>query len=76
MAGPWWAGAPYWLRITRNGNAFSTYTSENGTAWSLVTTETVVLPASVRIGLAVCAHDLAQVSAVEFTVREPVAGAP
>ena len=48
--------APRWVRLTRNGDVFSAYESADGTAWTLVGTETIPMGASVLIGLAVTSH--------------------
>ena len=49
--------APYWVRLVRSGNTFTAYSSANGTSWTQVTSTNVTMAASVRAGLAVCAHD-------------------
>ena len=49
--------APYWVRMIRNGNAFSAYISANGTNWTQVgTTTTVTMAQSAYIGLAVASQ--------------------
>jgi regulation of enolase protein 1 (concanavalin A-like superfamily) len=49
--------APYWVRLVRSGNTFTGYHSANGTTWTQVSSTNVTMAASVRAGLAVCAHD-------------------
>lgn len=66
-AGPWWASAPYWLRLVRGGNTFSAYASTDGVTWSLVGTQTVAMPGTVYVGLAVSAHDVTKRATAEFT---------
>ena len=44
---------PYWVRLTRIGDTFLGYVSTDGWTWALVGAETVKLPATVQIGLAV-----------------------
>jgi hypothetical protein len=46
-----------WVRITRRGNVFTAYRSQNGTTWSQVGSVTVTLPASLQVGFAVTARD-------------------
>ena len=42
-----------WVRISRCGSLFSTYASANGTAWTLISQETITMASTVNIGLAV-----------------------
>ena len=67
-----WTGtavtAPYWVRITRTGNAFKGETSPDGKTWTQLGTDTTVtMTASVYIGLAVTAHNAARVTTAEFS---------
>ena len=48
--------APRWVKLQRNGNLFSAYESADGTNWTLVGTDTVVMGTSVYVGLAVTSH--------------------
>ncbi len=48
--------APYWVRLVRNGNAFLSYISEDGSTWELVGSKDLVMDAEVFIGLAVSSH--------------------
>jgi regulation of enolase protein 1 (concanavalin A-like superfamily) len=50
-AGP---AAPYWVRLTRNGNAFTGYISTNGAAWTQVASASIGMNTSYSLGLAVC----------------------
>jgi len=49
--------APYWVRLVRQGNSFSAYASANGTAWTLIGSDTIAMAASVYVGLPVTAHN-------------------
>jgi regulation of enolase protein 1 (concanavalin A-like superfamily) len=51
------AGAPYWVRIARSGNTFTASRSTDGTNWFVVGTETITMPTSVYVGLAVTSHN-------------------
>ena len=67
-----WTGvavrAPYWIRITRTGNAFKGETSPDGKTWTQLGTDTTVtIGTSVYIGLAVTAHNAAAVTTAEFS---------
>ena len=64
--GPWWVSAPYWLRLTRRGTTFSAYTSADGATWTLLTTQTLDLPGSAFVGLAVSAHDVTKSNTAVF----------
>jgi len=54
--GPGFA-APYWVRLVRAGNNFSAYHSADGTAWTLLSTQTIAMNATVYAGLAVTSHN-------------------
>ncbi|NLZ05314.1 MAG: DUF1349 domain-containing protein, partial [Phycisphaerae bacterium] len=61
---------PCWVRLTRTGSTFTAQQSADGATW----TEIVVSPAleilmasNVYVGLAVCSHDAAMVTAAEFS---------
>ncbi|MBK7808976.1 MAG: T9SS type A sorting domain-containing protein [Saprospiraceae bacterium] len=43
----------YWLRITRTGNQFAMYISQNGTSWSLNGSQTIVMGNCIEVGLVV-----------------------
>jgi regulation of enolase protein 1 (concanavalin A-like superfamily) len=43
--------APYWVRLTRVGNVFTSYTSTNGTTWTQIGSTTIAMGTSVDIGL-------------------------
>ena len=51
------SAAPYWVRIARVGNVFTSYRSPDGAAWTQVGQETLALPASVQAGLVVTSHN-------------------
>jgi phosphatidylserine/phosphatidylglycerophosphate/cardiolipin synthase-like enzyme/regulation of enolase protein 1 (concanavalin A-like superfamily) len=58
--------APRWVRLTRNGDVFSAYESANGTAWTLVATQTIPMGSSVLIGIAVTSHDTGATATCTF----------
>ncbi len=48
------ATLPYWVKVTRSGNLFSSYTSSDGVNWvQLGTSQTISMAQSVFVGLAV-----------------------
>lgn len=49
---------PYWVKVVRGGNTFSSYISPDGTAWTQVgTSSTFGMGTNVYIGLAVSSND-------------------
>jgi regulation of enolase protein 1 (concanavalin A-like superfamily) len=60
--------APYWVRLTRTGNAFKAESSPDGKTWTAIGTEVnILMTANVYVGLAVTAHNPAAVSTAEFS---------
>jgi hypothetical protein len=49
--------APEWIRLTRNGNVFTAWASNDGATWNRVGAITVALPEVTLFGLAVTSHD-------------------
>ena len=59
--------APRWVKLVRNGNAFTAFHSTNGTAWTqLGTAQTIGMFATARAGLAVTAHDNTTLNTTAF----------
>lgn len=52
-----WVGPPQWMMLARAGNTFASYRSDNGVSWTSLGSATVVMPATVYVGLAVSSHD-------------------
>ena len=48
--------APRWVKLTRSGSTVSAYASADGSTWSLVGQDTVSLPSTALVGLAVSSH--------------------
>jgi hypothetical protein len=46
--------APYWLRLVRSGNTFTSYVAPDGINWTQTGTTTVNMNANVYVGPAVC----------------------
>ena len=60
--------APKWLKLTRLGNVFTAFASDDGAAWTqLGTPQTIAMAATARAGLAVTAHDDADLNTSTFT---------
>ncbi len=49
--------APEWLRITRTGNTFTGYASEDGVTWRTVGSVTVAMSGDTHVGVAVTSHN-------------------
>jgi regulation of enolase protein 1 (concanavalin A-like superfamily) len=65
---PYYAGAaPGWVRLVREGNLFSGYTSTDGTTWSLVSSDTITMASTVYVGLAVTSHNTGARATAAFT---------
>jgi glucose/arabinose dehydrogenase/regulation of enolase protein 1 (concanavalin A-like superfamily)/mono/diheme cytochrome c family protein len=73
--GPW-VGIPRWLRLVRTGNNFSAYHSPNGTAWTLMSTETIPMNTTVLAGLAVTSHNNSLLNQATFDNVSFVTQAP
>ncbi|HQN35425.1 MAG TPA: hypothetical protein PK019_18570, partial [Sedimentisphaerales bacterium] len=61
---------PHWVKLTRTGNVFAAQQSEDGETWTDIVVSpalTIEMAANVYIGLAVCSHDPAIVTAAEFS---------
>jgi regulation of enolase protein 1 (concanavalin A-like superfamily) len=72
-AGPF-VTAPYWVRIVRAGQLFSSYVSADGASWQLVGTETITMAATVQVGLAVTSHNASASAMATFTNVSVAAG--
>jgi fibronectin type 3 domain-containing protein/regulation of enolase protein 1 (concanavalin A-like superfamily) len=48
--------APYWVRLVRSGNTFTSYRSSDGVTWTTVGSVTITMSTNVYIGLLVCSH--------------------
>ncbi|MCD6304452.1 MAG: lamin tail domain-containing protein, partial [Planctomycetes bacterium] len=57
---------PYWLRLRRQGDTFTAYSSADGRNWTLVETDTFYVDAVSYIGLALTSHDNLQVCTAVF----------
>ena len=49
--------APYWVKLVRQGDTFTGYTSADGNSWTRIASTTVPMARDVHVGLAVTAHD-------------------
>ncbi len=51
------ATAPYWVRLVRSGNTFTSYVSSNGSTWTAVGSEVIAMTSTVSAGLALVSHN-------------------
>ena len=68
------SSAPGWVKLVREGNLFSAYESQDGSQWTLIGTDTIVMPATVYVGFAVTSHTLTALAAA--TLNNVSIGAP
>src|SRR4051812_35432087 len=59
-------GAPYWVRIVRQGNTLTGTASADGSSWTSIGSQTIAMAATAYIGLCVTAHNNAAVAAATF----------
>ena len=59
--------APGWVKLDREGNLFSAYTSTDGSTWTLVGTDTIAMPATIYVGLAVTGHSSSATATATFS---------
>ncbi len=72
-------GAPYWVKLVRQGNVFSGYTSADGNVWELIGSDTIAMGSAVYAGLAVTSHSYSVLTTATFenvSASPPGDGAP
>ncbi|HEX7021026.1 MAG TPA: phospholipase D-like domain-containing protein, partial [Gemmatimonadaceae bacterium] len=57
---------PRWVRLTRTGSTFRAYESADGANWTLVGSQTISMPSTVEIGLAVTSHTTSSDTTARF----------
>ena len=67
--------APRWVRLQRAGSVLIAFTSTTGTTWTEVGRDTITMPATVLVGLAVTSHDNTRLATATFD-NVAVAAAP
>jgi hypothetical protein len=59
--------APYWLKLVRSGNVFTSYVSSDGVSWTQVGSGvTINMSSNAYVGLAVTSHDNAALCTATF----------
>lgn len=61
------ANSPYWIKLVRDGNLFSGYSSSNGSNWQFIGSHTISMPSNIYIGLVGCSHDNAVLNTSKFS---------
>lgn len=61
------ATIPLWLKVQRSGNTFSAFSSSNRTVWVSLGSTNLLMPTTIRAGLAVCANNNAALNPARFS---------
>jgi regulation of enolase protein 1 (concanavalin A-like superfamily) len=59
--------APRWVKLARAGNVITAWVSGDGATWKVVGSETISLPSSILVGLAVSSHTTSALATATFT---------
>src|SRR5262249_28452491 len=59
-------GAPRWVKLVRSGSTIAASQSVDGVTWTLVGSDTVSLPSTVYVGLAVCSQSFGVLTTATF----------
>ena len=57
---------PHWVRLVRAGQTFRAYFSTDGTTWTSGGTTTIVMGATIYVGLAVTSHNQSALATAKF----------
>lgn len=68
--------APIWLKLERRGSVITAYRSGNGTSWTRIGSQTMSLPSTVYVGLAVTSHDASAAATASFSNVSAAAAGP
>ena len=69
--------APVWVKLERRGSAVTAFRSADGVSWRMIGSETLSLPTTFYVGLAVASYDASTLATATFTnVSVPAAGRP
>jgi hypothetical protein len=58
--------APFWVKLERIGDTFNAYQSVDGTTWTLVGSDTIVMGPTVYIGLGAVSHNVMATTSAAF----------
>ncbi|HXW04606.1 MAG TPA: Ig-like domain-containing protein [Vicinamibacterales bacterium] len=59
--------APGWIRLVREGSLLSAYQSTDGSAWTLLGSETIAMPSTMYVGLAVTSRSISKTARATFS---------
>lgn len=59
--------APVWVKLERRGSAITAFRSANGTSWTMIGSETLTLPSTFYVGLAITSHSTSTAANASFT---------
>jgi regulation of enolase protein 1 (concanavalin A-like superfamily) len=59
--------APAWVRLSRRGNRFTAYTSDDGSVWTAIGGDTISMGATVEAGVALTSHDAGATATAQFS---------
>ncbi|MCA1561110.1 MAG: DUF1349 domain-containing protein, partial [Acidobacteria bacterium] len=59
--------APVWVRLVRQRNLFSAYSSPTGAAWTFIGSATIPMDKNAYVGLAVTSHEPSQTATASFS---------
>jgi regulation of enolase protein 1 (concanavalin A-like superfamily) len=58
---------PMWLKLERRGSAITAFRSATGTSWTMIDSQTLTLPSTFYVGLAVTSHYTSSAATASFT---------
>lgn len=61
--------APYWIKLSRKGNTFTGYTSQNGKNWTETGNQPVNINKNIYIGMVVSGHDNEKLCKSGFEIK-------
>lgn len=67
---------PYWVRLVRSGNLFTSYISSDGNAWTQVGTATIIMRDNIYVGLPVTSHTNSALATGTFTNVSVISASP
>jgi len=59
--------APYWVRVSRSGNTFTSAVSADGSSWTTLGSSTITMASTVYVGLALTSHNDSTLCTATFT---------
>lgn len=59
--------APNWVKVERKGSSFTASRSADGVTWTVLASHSIVMPATIFVGLAVTSHDVSALARATFT---------